>query len=172
MFATAAAVLALGLAGCGSDDDEETAAGDVTATATATATPPTEEPTPTATAEPTDEPVSELRDPSSYTVFERLEVDPGGEDVVLENSVIRGERDAYVVDPAEFGTGQQLNLEISSLEDNAVFDVYGPDDTLLEQESTQATIDLVQGGDHLIVVGGTRGNATYELKVNISVDAG
>lgn len=110
--------------------------------------------------------------PDNYAVYETLDVDPGGEDVVREGGVVRAEkRDAYVVVPSEFGTGQQLNVRVSSLEDNASFFVYGPDGSELASDVKEASIDLTEGGPHVIEIGPTRGNTSYTVRVNISVKA-
>ena len=60
-----------------------------------------------------------------------------------------------------------MNLKISSLENNAVFDVISPDGKTIKQEATTLREKLPANGDYQIVVGGTRGNATYELTVEI-----
>lgn len=115
----------------------------------------------------------DVRNPDNYAVYERLSVEPGGENVVREGNVVRAEkRDAYVVSVSEFGTGQALNVRISSLEDNASVHVYGPDDAALAEDVMDISIPLEAGGDYVIEVGPTRGNTTYTLTVNVSVDAG
>lgn len=69
----------------------------------------------------------------------------------------------------EAAAGQTLNLTLTSLEDNAVLDVYAPDGALLAREATTASVELPSGGDYTIIVGGTRGNASYELIIEIPV---
>lgn len=61
-----------------------------------------------------------------------------------------------------------MEVSITSLEDNAVFDLVGPDGTPIDAELTNTTLTLPRDGDYVIVVGGTRGNATYELVVSIT----
>jgi hypothetical protein len=59
-------------------------------------------------------------------------------------------------------------LRITSTEDNAVFDVIPPgSDRPLATEVKDWTGELPATGDYRIVVGGTRGNATYKLEVTI-----
>lgn len=58
-----------------------------------------------------------------------------------------------------------MSLRISALEDNAVFDVVAPSGLLLTAESREAVVVLPHTGDYQIIVGGTRGNASYELVV-------
>jgi hypothetical protein len=84
--------------------------------------------------------------------------------VTLSNSVVRGYRDRYVV---ELPAGGALDLRISSLEENAVFDVIDPSGTLLLRESMQEQVYLPYEGRYEIIVGGTRGNASYDLVVTL-----
>lgn len=121
---------------------------------------------PSPTAEEPANPVAEApigADPAMEPV--RVQFDPGSNFTVLENAVIRGTRDQYLLDAQ---AGQTMNLEISSLEENAVFDLVAPDGQTLEQEATEATVTLPESGDYQIIVGGTRGNASYQLRVEIN----
>lgn len=90
----------------------------------------------------------------------------GGTSATMSDAVVRGERNRYTLEAA---AGQTMIVGIVSLEDNAVFDIYGPDDVLLAAEGTAASIVLPVDGDYVIVVGGTRGNASYDLTVEIPV---
>jgi hypothetical protein len=108
---------------------------------------------------------SESTDGASTAQGQRVEFSTGENSTVLENSVIRGERDIYLLN-AE--ADQEMILEISSLEDNAVFDVVAPDGLIIAQEETSDRFVLPQTGDYQIIVGGTRGNATYEITVEIN----
>jgi hypothetical protein len=89
---------------------------------------------------------------------------PGTQSTTVSQSVIRGERDRYLLGAQG---GQQMTLSITSTEDNAVFDVISPSGYILAVESTQETLFLPHNGDYQVIVGGTRGNATYELTVSI-----
>jgi hypothetical protein len=60
-----------------------------------------------------------------------------------------------------------MNISLTSIENNAVFDLVTPDGIMLKQEVTNANLVLPLNGDYKIIVGGTRGNATYELSVEI-----
>jgi hypothetical protein len=62
---------------------------------------------------------------------------------------------------------QTMNISLTSIENNAVFDLVTPDGIMLKQEVTNANLVLPLNGDYKIIVGGTRGNATYELSVEI-----
>ena len=87
--------------------------------------------------------------------------------VVLKNSVVRGTVDRYLLGARK---GQQIIVHITSVENNAVFDIYTPQGGTLAgegEDSTDWSGTLPQDGDYIIEVGGTRGNATYTLEVTI-----
>ena len=95
----------------------------------------------------------------------------------IEGAVVRGDRDFYTF---EAKAKQTLSVKITSIENNAVFDLYAPgakikkvdgfyevDGKAMAEEQTSRKGVLPQSGKYLIVVGGTRGNATYKLTVAI-----
>jgi hypothetical protein len=93
----------------------------------------------------------------------------GATSAVVEGAVIRGDRDRYVVAAR---AGQRLRLAITSLEDNAVFQLYAPGQRPLrgagEADDARRWSGLLpRTGDYVVVVGGTRGNASYRLTVSI-----
>lgn len=99
----------------------------------------------------------------------RVDFAPGVNSAVLENGVVRGDRDVYILRAA---TGQRMHLQINSPEDNAVYDLSDPFGGVLQQEARQGDIILprshdFQTGYYYISVGGTRGNAGYQLWVEI-----
>jgi hypothetical protein len=95
----------------------------------------------------------------------RVQFPKGRTSVVLKGAAIRGTQDKYIL---HAGAGQTMILHITSTEDNAVFDVVPPSsDQSLAEEATDWTGELPTTGDYTIVVGGTRGNATYTLEVTI-----
>lgn len=94
----------------------------------------------------------------------RVNFASGANSTTIKQSVIRGERDTYLLGAKQ---GQQMNLKITSLENNAVFDVTASDGKTIKQEARTWNGKLPVNGDYQIVVGGTRGNATYELTVEI-----
>jgi hypothetical protein len=105
-----------------------------------------------------------------------LTFQPGKSYGVMSNSVVRGERDNYY-----FGAraGQMVTIAISSLEDNAVVELYfkrGGEWILAEAPPDTRTLYGAlpdsEGGQYRITVGGTRGNATYDLFVGIAVVMG
>ncbi len=91
---------------------------------------------------------------------------------VVSNAVVRGDRDYY-----SFGAraGQTITIAITSLEDNAVVQLWfkmdgqwiqadtPPDSRILYGELPESS-----GGQYRIEVGGTRGNASYDLFVGIA----
>ena len=105
----------------------------------------------------------------------------GGTDTVIEGAVIRGDRDIY---PINAGAGQTMTVTIEGVEENAVFQIFPPGTHYSRDEydiwsfhgqpvrgtdgdTRQWTGTLASGGQYLIVVGGTRGNASYSLHVEI-----
>lgn len=90
--------------------------------------------------------------------------EPGKTGAAVSNAVIRGERDLYRLTAQG---GQQMYLLISSLENNARFDVVGPTGRILARETGEDNILLPHTGEYQIIVGGTRGNATYDLEIEI-----
>ena len=96
---------------------------------------------------------------------------PGTSSGVVEGSVVRGESDIYTL---KAKTGQQMNVRITSVEDNAVFQIFQPG---AGQKALPGAADgqdaktwkgkLPATGEYRIVVGGTRGNCSYKLTVTI-----
>lgn len=103
-------------------------------------------------------------DPSQLTAPVRVQFEPGASSAEVENAVVRGTRDVYVLGAQE---NQVMSLSITSLEENAVFDVLSPSDEVLRRESVSEEIVLPESGDYRILVGGTRGNASYQLAIAI-----
>jgi hypothetical protein len=91
-------------------------------------------------------------------------------DVELNGSVISGERDRYTLNML---AGEILSVVVSSLEGNAAFSILGPDQTPVPgteeyKGAIQWSIPIPSDGAYAILVGPTRGNATYTLNVNVS----
>ena len=133
-----------------------------------TASTPAASPSPTAA--PVDDAPSEVvpAEPApdqEFAVAERIEFAAGSTTGTKSGAVILGQRDRYTLGAA---AGQTMNVSITSLEDNAVFDLVGPEGAPLDTEVTTSTVTLPLDGDYVVVVGGTRGNATYELVVSIT----
>ncbi len=106
----------------------------------------------------------------------------GATSATIEGAVVRGDRDLYTLDAR---AGQAAQFRISSAERNAVFQIYAPgavhnlrdgvhevDGTALPgagetDDATTWSGRLPATGAYLIVVGGTRGNASYRLAVTV-----
>ncbi|MBD2017632.1 hypothetical protein H6F96_27165 [Microcoleus sp. FACHB-53] len=94
----------------------------------------------------------------------RIRFARGASSAVVEDAVVRGTRDIYLLGAK---AGQKITVSITSVENNAVFDVISPKQKILKQEATSWSAQLPATGNYRIVVGGTRGNATYKLRVEI-----
>jgi hypothetical protein len=106
----------------------------------------------------------------------------GASSAEVRGAVVRGTRALYSIAARK---GQSMSLRIRAVEDNAVFQVYAPGarpetrDGVLQvigealpgagegEDATRWTGKLPQSGTYLLVVGATRGNATYRLTVAI-----
>jgi hypothetical protein len=107
-------------------------------------------------------------------VFREVKFKKGESSATIEGAVIRGERDTYTLGAK---AGQTMSVSITSVEDNAVFEIYGEvegDWVALHgaDEGDDATEweDTLPGGGsgrYKIVVGATRGNASYDLEIAI-----
>lgn len=97
----------------------------------------------------------------------RIRFPRGRTTTVIKDAVVRGTRDRYLL---RARAGQTLIVHITSLENNAVFDVYAPGGRRIldgAEEATDWTGELPRSGDYVISVGGTRGNASYTLEVTV-----
>lgn len=94
----------------------------------------------------------------------RIRFARGASSAAIQNSVVRGTRDTYLLNAK---AGQRMTVSISSVEENAVFDIIAPNQQTIAQDVTNSSVVLPARGDYRIVVGGTRGNATYKLRVAI-----
>ncbi len=116
-------------------------------------------------------------------VAKEVNFSKGSSSTLIQGSVIRGESDQYYLTAK---AGQKLEVSISAVEKNAAFAIYQPGyqagkdaDGLLEikgaslkgagegEDATTWKGVLPASGKYLILVGGTRGNATYKLKISI-----
>lgn len=82
----------------------------------------------------------------------------------VHGAVVRGSREKFWVGAAK---GQTMTVWITSLEDNAVFQVFTRRGALSKPELTEWSGKLPASGDYQIEVGPTRGNATFDLNVEI-----
>lgn len=94
----------------------------------------------------------------------------GSSSTTISGAVIRGDRDRYYVGAKK---GQTMSVRITSLEDNAVFQIFLPGEQEAlsgageEDDAMKWSGELPEDAEYVIVVGGTRGNATYKLTVSI-----
>ncbi len=105
------------------------------------------------------------------TIYERIpcavssiRFSPGTRSGSVENAVVRGSRNIHILKAKQ---GQVMNLKMTSVENNALFDVVAPNGQVLKSGATQTSLKLPSSGTYEIIIGGTRGNANYKLTVNI-----
>jgi hypothetical protein len=106
---------------------------------------------------------------SADGITKRVKFAKGRSSATMSGAVIRGDRDTYILGAKG---GQLMSVKITSLEKNAAFEIIAPDGEYLTdiRESEDAfswSGSLPVDGDYRIVVGGTRGNASYKLTVSI-----
>jgi hypothetical protein len=89
----------------------------------------------------------------------------GNSSASYKNSVIRGDRDTYILGAR---AGQFMTVSITSLEDNASFEVVAPNGENLVDDDTNWTGELPANGNYKIIVGSGRGNATYTVKFAVA----
>jgi hypothetical protein len=107
---------------------------------------------------------------SAQGVKKKVRFAKGTSSITIREAVVRGDRDRYYVGAK---AGQKMTVKITSVEKNAVFQIYFAG----EQESLPGAGDgddamrwsgeLRADNEYVIVVGGTRGNATYALTISI-----
>ena len=107
---------------------------------------------------------------SARGVKKKVRFAKGTSSVTIRESVVRGDQDRYYVGAK---AGQKMTVKITSTEDNAVFQIYfaGEQESLEgageQDDAKNWSGELPADNDYVIVVGGTRGNATYALKISI-----
>jgi hypothetical protein len=88
----------------------------------------------------------------------------------VKGNVVRGDRDVYFI---KVRSGQVMSIGITALEKNAAFSVYEPGakgpipSTSEKKDLSNWSGSLSKTGQYRIVVGGTRGNASYKLRVTV-----
>lgn len=106
----------------------------------------------------------------SAGIRKRIRFQKGSHSAAINGAVIRGERDRYIIGARE---GQTMTVRIKSVEDNAVFQIYfAGEQEALEgagegDDATRWSGKLITSTDYIIVVGASRGNASYKLDVKI-----
>jgi len=103
-------------------------------------------------------------------ITKRVKFQKGQSAATFEGTVIRGDRDTYLL---KAGKNQTMNITITSEEENAVFQVK---DTKTGKylkgagtgnDAVYFTGELPSDGDYKVIVGGTRGNASYTITISI-----
>ena|ERR1700754_673926 len=106
----------------------------------------------------------------SIGIKKRIRFPRGSSSTAVTGSVVRGERDRYIIGAKE---GQRMSVRIKSAEDNAVFQIYfaGEQESLEGagegDDATNWNGKLPASTDYIIVIGASRGNASYKLEVKI-----
>ena len=107
---------------------------------------------------------------SAQGVKKKVRFAPGTSSATIRGAVIRGDRDRYYLGAK---AGQTMSVKITSTEKNAVFQIYfhGEEESLPgagdDDDATHWSGQLPIDNEYVIVVGGTRGNATYALTISI-----
>ena len=120
---------------------------------------------------------------SEAGVVKEVSFAKGINSTLIQASVIRGESDQYFLTAK---AGEKMEVSLSAVEKNAAFTIYQPGykagkdaDGILEikgatlqgagegEDATAWKGVLPSSGKYLILVGGTRGNATYKLKITL-----
>lgn len=95
---------------------------------------------------------------------QRIRFGRGTSGATLNGGIARGETVTYLVSAK---AGQTMEVTVTSPEDNAVFQIISPRRRSLIEETTQWSNELPATGDYRIVVGSTRGGASYRLTVTV-----
>lgn len=110
---------------------------------------------------------------------------PGTHSAVVAGAVVRGSRDVYAFVARK---GQAAEITVTAVESNAVMSVWRPGARVVAEpdmhiegsalpgasersDATRWRGVLPASGRYLIVVGPSRGNATYELRLSIGAPA-
>ncbi len=103
-------------------------------------------------------------------VKQKVRFPKGSSSTTISGAVIRGDRDRYYLGAKK---GQTMSVRITSLENNAVFQIFLPGEQEAlpgageEDDAMKWSGELPEDAEYVIVVGGTRGNASYKLTVSI-----
>ncbi|MFN2501102.1 MAG: hypothetical protein ABR530_03710 [Pyrinomonadaceae bacterium] len=106
---------------------------------------------------------------SADGVTKRIKFAKGKSSATVSGSVVRGDRDTYILGAK---AGQKATVRITSIEKNAVFQIEGPSGDLLAgagetDDAMTWSGSLPADGDYKVIVGGTRANASYRLRLSI-----
>lgn len=96
--------------------------------------------------------------------YGRIRFAPGTDNLTVSNAVLAADRDVWVFDA---DAGQDGSVYLSSVESNAVFDMYDPHGVPLATDSDTWYGTLPTDGTYMLIVSSTARNATYELTLSI-----
>ena len=103
-------------------------------------------------------------------LIKNIAFDRGQTSSTIQGNVVRGDRDVYVI---RVKAGQVMSVKADAPEKNVAFSIVEPSTTEAisgteeENEITSWSHVLNKTGEYRIIVGGTRGNATYTLQVSV-----
>ncbi len=97
----------------------------------------------------------------------RIEFVPGASTATVSSSVVRGDRAIYVL-RGDRGQTMSVTIDSSQEQGGASFDVISPNGEILSSGATSFRQALPQSGDYRIIVGGSRGNASFSMMVSIN----
>ena len=107
---------------------------------------------------------------SAQGVKKKIRFARGTSSATIKGAVVRGGRDRYYIGAMK---GQTMTVKITSAEKNAIFQIYfhGEEEALPGagegDDATNWSGELPIDNEYVIVVGGTRGNASYNLTVSV-----
>ena len=96
---------------------------------------------------------------------QQIQFKRGASSAERKGGVARGEVIIYTINAKK---GQTMNIEIQSVEGNAVFKVVAPNTKGVAEGQKSWSGKLPQTGQYQIVVGTERGGASYTLSVSIN----
>lgn len=99
------------------------------------------------------------------TGVEEIKFERGAFSGTVSSAVVRAEHEIFIFETSDTVTAF---LTITSLEDNAVFEIISPSNEVLAREVTFSTWDIDEAGIYAVIVSGTRGNATFDLTLELS----
>lgn len=97
----------------------------------------------------------------------RIEFASGASTATVSSSVVRGDRAIYVL-RGDRGQTMSVTIDSSQEQGGALFDVISPNGEILSSGATNFRQALPQSGEYRIIVGGSRGNASFSMMVSIN----
>jgi hypothetical protein len=102
--------------------------------------------------------------PSTQEGESQIDFANGGNALKTKGTIVRDEQRVYIF---RMKKGQIFAASISSLENNAVIELVGPDRKTLKREVTNLEYTLPADGDYRVIVGSIRGNAEFTLNTSV-----